>query len=53
MAKLKFQNEMSVIFKEFLRSENQKNADPSKWRKKFKFLLDREKILNFDAIEGS
>lgn len=53
MAKLKFQNELSLIFKEFLRSENQKNGDPSKWRKKFKFLLDREKILNFDAIEGS
>jgi hypothetical protein len=31
-AKIKFQNELAVIFKEFLRSENQKNADPSKWR---------------------
>lgn len=51
--KLKFQNELSIIFKEFLRTEGQKNSDPSKWRKKFKFLMDREKLFNFDAIEGS
>jgi len=29
------------------------NVDPDKWRKKFKFLFDREKVLNFDAQESS
>ena len=28
-------------------------VDTEKWKKKFKFLLDREKILNFDSVEGS
>tara|TARA_B110000285_G_C15012203_1_gene557070 strand:- start:122 stop:517 length:396 start_codon:yes stop_codon:yes gene_type:complete len=28
-------------------------VDTEKWKKKFKFLLDREKILSFDSVEGS
>ena len=28
-------------------------VDTEKWKKKYKFLLDREKILSFDSVEGS
>jgi hypothetical protein len=27
--------------------------DTEKWRKKFKFLLDRERVFNFDSVDGS
>ena len=53
-----------IIIKEFIKVEtimNDKNIpyqkkqliDPDKWRKKFRFLFDREKCLNFDLIDGS
>ena len=28
------------------------NVDQDKWKKKFKFLFDREKLLNFDSQES-
>lgn len=64
ISKLRFENELQIIFREFLRTEQALNdktlsaqrklmVDTDKWKKKFKFLLDREKILNFDSVEGS
>jgi hypothetical protein len=60
----RMRNELQLITKEFIKAEtilNDKNIpfqkkqliDPDKWRKKFRFLFDREKCLNFDITEGS
>ena len=57
-------NELAIILKEFIKVETilsdksipfQKKQliDPDKWKKKFRFLFDREKCINFDATEGS
>jgi len=57
-------NELALILKEFTKAETilsdktipyQKKQliDPDKWRKKFRFLFDREKVINFDEMEGS
>lgn len=61
---LRMRNELALILKELQKSEqilNDKSipfqkkqlVDPDKWRKKFRFLFDREKCINFDAQEGS
>ena len=61
---MRMRNELMIIIKEFIKVEtimNDKNIpyqkkqliDPDKWRKKFRFLFDREKCLNFDLIDGS
>ena len=60
----RMRNELQLITKEFMKVEtimNDKNIpfqkkqliDPDKWRKKFRFLFDREKCLNFDLTDGS
>lgn len=36
-----------------MRSESNKFHDASRWRNKFKFLFDREKLLQFDQLESS
>ena len=62
--KLKITNELHVIYREYSKVEsilNDKKAsrmkksqvDPEKWRKKFWFMMDREKIFCFDQQEGS
>ena len=60
----RMRNELQLITKEFIKVETILNdktipfqkkqlIDPDKWRKKFRFLFDREKCLNFDLVEGS
>lgn len=57
-------NELLIILNEFIKAEivlKDKNIsyqkkqliDPEKWRKKFKSLFEREKVLDFDATQGS
>lgn len=61
---MKLENEIAIMMKEFAKAQavlkdkkvsQQKKAlmDLDKWRKKFKFVFDREKIIGFDATEGS
>ena len=56
---MKITNELHVIFREYSKVESilkdknvsrmkKSQVDPDKWRKKFWFMMDREKIFNFD-----
>lgn len=62
--KIGIQNELVIIFREFSKAQTILNdkkisqvrkvqIDPDKWKKKFKYLFDREKILCFDNQNSS
>lgn len=60
----RMRNELLIILNDFIKAEimlkdktvsyqKKQLIDPDKWRKKFRYLFEREKIFNFDLIEGS